>query len=318
MKKGRKKNADAARWGKAVRGVLRKASVRSKAVAEKAFGRDDRFAQSLLAQYLSGVRRPSPDRVRAIAAAVGDLVGPSAGQYLDAEAWYCDLLDADDNKLVRDGLAAFELVIGKVPRAYGPAGFELAEPGFGRRLLKGIAALHAPQRRTLLVELHRAHRKLLYLALERPNRARMESGFRTLRMVLSRYGISLDVLLRDEEGGTPEQLALEAEWHGAIARALAVLCPDSSARERLAAQRAIESARNEYFNSHWLVAAVGAQGSDFAFDLWRGHSKSRELGIVPAPIARAYRKQMQRRREARQRRSTVRRFLHDSEGGDKS
>ncbi len=318
MSKRRTKNANARRWGKAVRAVLRKASVRSKALAKKAFGRDDRFAQSLLAQYLSGVRCPSHDRVRAIVAAVGDLVGPSAWQYLDAEACYCDLLAADDSKLVREGLAAFELVIGKVPRAYGPAGFELAEPGFARRLLKGIEALPAPQRRKLLVELHRAHRKLLYLVLERPSRARMETGFRTLRMVLSRYGIGLDVLLRDEGSGTPEQLALEAEWHGAIARALAVLCPDSSARERLAAQRAIESARNEYFNSHWLVAAVAAQGSDFATDLWRGHRKSRELGIVPAPIARAYRRQVQRRREARQRRNMARRFLHDSEGGDKS
>jgi len=224
-------------WGSAVRATLKKGAEREAHVAER-IG----LNRGMLHQYLSGVRRPSADTLRAIAQAVGELVGRDSAQaYLDAEARCQGLLDVNNDELLHDGLAACELVVG------------IITPGFVHRFSGAVAGLQAAGRRKFLLLLHHAHCKALFDAID--GRVSARSGFDALRSVFANARLNLDALLDDGEPGASQTARVRAELLTEIRRAIATVAPHASAKERFMAEYAIADAFSEYLQCSPCITA---------------------------------------------------------------
>src|SRR5271163_468398 len=99
-------------WGDAVRAVLRRGN---SPLPESHVASRVGVSRAMLHQYLSGVRRPKPELVQRINAAVGDLLhAPSAAAHLEAEARFNELINVDWNVLIRDGIASLSIAIDRL------------------------------------------------------------------------------------------------------------------------------------------------------------------------------------------------------------
>jgi hypothetical protein len=253
-------------WGDAVREVLGCSPVREAHIAGAL-----KIDRALLHQYLSGRRRPKPDIVRRIDAAVAKLIGTDdASRCLDADARECGLLDASDAERLRDGLALFELVVGKLT------------PDLAHRFDDVVGALPEAVRTTLLGTLRRAHRKMLCYSIKK--QLRHKAALEQLQGAFAQAGIELDALLGADEHGTPEQVRLNSALRGAIAQTFATFFPTASPTEWFGAHRAIERAVTDYMDAHPGFTMVRRQGPSLLYELSRPKQTSKPTAAVDSPM----------------------------------
>ena len=279
MQNSRRIDKESQKWGETVRAVMKRGGAPGKNVAAAVCWNDSARDQSLLHQYLSGRRRPNPERVRSIAKAVGTLIRDEATAYLEADARVHGLLDADLDALLGDGLAAFGLVFGDIPF------------GFATRFVEGIATLPEPARAKLLAELHREHRKLLFNALG--GRVRVPDALEALRKTLAARRLNLDTLLDEGALGGSQEAQVNAGLHRDIRDAFARFFPDSSARERFEAEQAIKRAIGLYLGGHPRIS-IGSLPQSLAEAV---HQNSTVFPVRPKALAKGSR--FQRRRKGK-------------------
>jgi hypothetical protein len=262
----KKDKIETTRWRTAAQAVLsRQPASGNKVAGEIRRIFKERHDPRVINRWLSGDRTPDAQSVAHLNAAIGSLVSEDAARkYLDSAARRCGLLDAADEERLRDGCAAFELVIDDERRA-----------AFDQRFIARLAALDRTSREDLLDELYYAHQKLLFDAMG--GRVRYEAGLDRLQAICHGYGIDLDNLCVDEEFGTPDQLLFNARWRDALANMFATFFPDSSAAQRFGAQRAIERA----LGLHPAFATIGALGPAFLNALWRARESNKPLKWPP-------------------------------------
>ncbi len=218
---GSKKVKNGTIWGDEVRRLVHRPGERIAVELEVGYGLKHR--RSVVTRWLSGERQPDEETVERINAVVERLINKEGARaYLDAQAREDGLLDADDRTRARDALAAFELIVGSVT------------PTLAGRFADAIV----PKAR-LCTELHRAHRKALFDAVN--GRVSVRTGFDVLRPILKKHGLDLDRFL-DEGAPEWEAARLEAEFLSTVRKALVRFYPDASAHERFEAETAINRA----------------------------------------------------------------------------
>jgi transcriptional regulator with XRE-family HTH domain len=215
------------RWREAVSEIVAAAKIRQNKIAD-----DLGVSHVVVARFLSGARRPSPDSVLRINRAVGKLAKhPNVEPYLDCEALLCHLLDVEH----LDVDALFDGAVYTLDHYQ-----QFFKPGYRDRIEDFVRAHDDRANKKLVVELNRAYSRVLIAELKV---ASAPVGFATIYNALERSGVDVPALLSHNGA---KQLARERfEW--IVRKELADANPSRPASVRLEAERRIFRALDATF-----------------------------------------------------------------------
>jgi transcriptional regulator with XRE-family HTH domain len=225
-------------WSKATAAIMTAANVQQTALAQQ-IGEQKAYVN----RFLTGRRRPLSAVVRRINRAVARLAGyPPVEDYLNFEAAASGLLQEE-----RFGSEALDKGVTQCLRWYS----RFFKPGAIERIHEIINALDESEKRTCILALNAALRRIIVSELLPPSRP---AGFQAVYDALLASGIDLEDVVSER---CAAQLAFERfEW--IVNHELAAANPRTPASERLAAKDRIVGAVTDLVLAAVTVSSDGA------------------------------------------------------------